>query len=113
MDYTTIQQQIIRKSDEDLMAEIKSLTDPIYGRITDKWYESVRYVETVQGKTINIEIPHQGMLVGVITKALFDTLYAKRRKKALDSFISKVDRLRNNTKSLVFGMNYNSKLENR
>lgn len=92
MDYTSIERQIITKADEDLKAEIRLLVDQLDRLVEDHYKPSTTEI-TYNGKVHTITLPHQGMLLPLISDLIFQIQRDKRRKKALNNFLHRFEQV--------------------
>jgi len=88
MNYTTIENQIIAQSEKDTEYEIRNVIAPME-RLMDNHHKAFATTITWQGSDHKVTLPFRGMVIPLIKQILSDEISDKRRKAALQNFLSK------------------------
>ena len=100
MNYTSIEKQIIEKSDRAASEEIQKITDPIRRLITVNLWDKIDFKIKWHGEEHEVKIPHKGMITKIIEKILADEIFQKRRDEALSNFLGKFNAVVNQIEEL-------------
>ena len=100
MNYTSIEKQIIEKSDRAASEEIQKITDPIRRLISLNQWDKIDFKIKWDGKEHEVKIPHKGMITKIIEKILADEIFQRRRDEALSNFLGKFNAVVNQIEEL-------------
>ena len=100
MNYTSIEKQIIEKSDRAASEEIRKITNPIRGLIASNEWDKIDFNIKWDAKEHEIKIPHKGMIIKIVEKILADEILQKRRDEALSNFLGKFNAVVNQIEEL-------------
>ena len=100
MNYTSIEKQIIEKSEREASKEIRKITGPIESLIEFNQCDKIDFKIRWDGREHEIKIPHKGMIIKIVERILADEIFQKRRDEALSNFLGKFNDVVNQIEKL-------------
>lgn len=93
MNIKTIEQRIIEQADRKTNERIDQVINSYANSVAPDYHKPIKVSATMGGMPVEVSLNHRGLVSPLLRAILEDAWRETNRKKELDDFVNKVDRL--------------------